>query len=75
MIQFGSMYNPFRSEDDRMITNGRSCYWTNVWVLPDTRQIEYAVMPEDIVSVTKLKGNETELQNNIQREVIYKRIE
>ena len=75
LIQFGSMYNPFRSEDDRMITNGRSCYWTNVWVSQGTRQIEYAVMHEDIVSITKLKGNEMELKNNIQREVIYEKIE
>jgi len=75
LIQFGSMYNPFRSEDDRMITNGRSCYWANVWVFPDTRQIEYIVMHEDIVSITKLKGNEMELQNNVQREVIYEKVE
>jgi hypothetical protein len=75
LIQFGSMYNPFRSEDDRMIINGRSCYWTNVWVLPETRQIEYAVMHEDIVSITKPKDNETERRNNIQREVIYEKVE
>ena len=75
LLHVKSMFNPFRSEDDMMITNGRSCYWQNIWILPDTRQIEYAVMNEDIVSVTKLKGNDIERQNYIQREVIYEKVE
>ena len=74
LVQFGSMFNPFRSEDAMTATNGRSCYWVNVWILPDTQQIEYAVMYEDIVSVTKLKSDDTERQNYIQREVKYERI-
>jgi len=75
LIYFKSMYSPFLVDNDNMIVNGRSCFWGNIWILPDTRQIEYAIMNEDIVSYLKLKVNNFEQQFNKQREVIYEKIE
>jgi len=75
LVYFKSMYSPFLVDNDNMIVNGRSCFWGNIWILPDTRQIEYATMNEDIVSHLKLKGNNFEQQFTTQRELIYERIE
>ena len=75
LVYFKSMYSPFLVDNDNMIVNGRSCFWGNIWILPDTRQIEYATMNEDIVSHMKLKDNNFEQQFNIQRELIYEKIE
>jgi len=75
LVYFKSMYSPFLVDNDNMIVNGRSCFWGNIWILPDTRQIEYATMNEDIVSHLKLKGNNFEQQFNTQRELTYERIE
>jgi len=75
LVSFKSMYSPFLVDNDMVIVNGRSCFWGNIWILPDTRQIEYAIMNEDTISHTKLKNNNFEQQHNHQREVIYRRIE
>ena len=75
LVSFKSMYSPFLEDNDMVIVNGRSCFWGNIWILPDKRQIEYAVMNEDTISHTKLKDNNFEQQHNHQREVIYRRIE
>ena len=75
LVYFKSMYSPFLVDNDNMTVNGRSCFWGNIWIFPDTRQIEYATMNEDIVSHLKLKGNNFEQQFTTQRELIYERIE
>jgi len=74
LVYFKSMYSPFLVDNDDMVVSGRSCFWGNVWIFPDTRQIEYATMNEDIVSHMKLKGNNFEQQFNTQRELIYEKI-
>jgi len=75
LVYFKSMYSPFLVDNDNMIVNGRSCFWGNIWILPNTRQIEYATMNEDIVSHMKLKGIDFEQQFNIQRELTFEKIE
>jgi hypothetical protein len=71
------MYNPVDTDtdNDEMIMNGRSCFWGHIWISPDTKQIEYATMNEDLVYKFKLKANGFEQQINMQREVTYKKIE
>ncbi|MDR2511588.1 MAG: hypothetical protein LBC89_03895 [Bacteroidales bacterium] len=75
LVYFKSMYSPFLVDNESMTVNGRSCFWGNIWILPDTRQIEYATMNEDIVSHVKIKGNNFEQQFNTQRELIYEKNE
>ena len=75
LLYYKSMYSPFLVDNDYMTVSGRSCFWGNIWILLNTRQIEYATMNEDVVSTMKLKGNDTEQQRNWQREVIYEKIE
>ena len=75
LVYFKSMYNPIDADNDMMTLNGRSCFWGNIWILPDTRHIEYAIMNEDLVYKMKLKVNDFEQQVNMQREVIYEKIE
>ena len=75
LLYFKSMYSPFFVDNDNMTVTGRSCFWGNIWILPDTRQIEYAAMDEDIIFHLKLKGNNFEKQFNKQREVTYEKIE
>ena len=74
LVYFKSMYSPYLVDNDMVVVNGRSCFWGNIWILPDTRQIEYAIMNEDIVSHTKFKANDFELQRNTQREVTYEKV-
>ena len=75
LVYFKSMYSPYIVDNDMVVVNGRSCFWGNIWILPDTRQIKYAIMNEDIVSHTKFKANDFELQHNSQREVTYEKID
>jgi len=75
LVYFKSMYSPFLVDNDSMIVNGRSCFWGNIWILPDTRQIEYATMNEDIVSHVKLKSVDFEQQFSTQRELTYEKNE
>ncbi|MDR1339500.1 MAG: hypothetical protein LBK58_05565 [Prevotellaceae bacterium] len=75
LVYFKSMYSPFQVDNDTMTVSGRSCFWGKIWILPDTRQIEYAVMNEDMLSHIKLKVNDFEQQFNKQREVIYEKVE
>ena len=75
LVHFKSMYSPFLVDNDNMTVNGRSCFWGNIWILSDTRQIEYAVMNEDMIVHTKLKNHNFEQQINRQREVTYEKIE
>ncbi|MDR1153423.1 MAG: hypothetical protein LBL04_01830, partial [Bacteroidales bacterium] len=75
LVYFKSMYSPFQVDNDMMTVNGRSCFWGNIWILPDTRQIEYAVMNEDMVFHMKFKANDFEQQVYKQREVIYEKVE
>ena len=75
LVYYKSMYNPINADNDIMILNGRSCFWGHIWISPDTRQIEYATMNEDLIYKMKLKSNDFEQQINMQRDLIFRKIE
>jgi hypothetical protein len=74
LIHYQAMYNPFSVDNDIRITDGRSCFWGDIWIALDTRQIEYATMSEDVISKTKFKANNYEVRVNVQREIKLEKI-
>ena len=69
LLYFESMYNSIDANNDIMALNGRSCFWGNIWILPDTKQIEYATMNEDLIYKMKMKANDYEQEINMQRKI------
>jgi hypothetical protein len=74
VLHFQSMYSPIDIDNDARLLHGRSCFWGNIWISLNTREIEYATMYEDLISKMKFKTNGYELQINMQREVKLEKI-
>ena len=75
LLHYQAMYNPIDLDNDAMNLHGRSCFWGDIWVSIDTRQIEYATMSEDLIFNMKLKANNYEQRLNLQREVKLEKME
>ncbi|MDR2956179.1 MAG: hypothetical protein LBV43_13970 [Prevotella sp.] len=68
LIYYKSMYSPFTVNSH----DGRSCFWGNIWISSDTKEIEYATMNEDILVEDKI-GDSDKQWFNRQREVTYEK--
>lgn len=75
LIYYKSMYNPINADNETMFLDGHSCFWGNIWISLDTRQIEYATMNEDLIYKVKIKSNDYKQQINMQREVKLEKIQ
>jgi hypothetical protein len=74
IIHYQAMYNSIDSDNDAMKLNGRSCWWGDIWVALDNRQIEFATMSEDLIFKMQLKANQYEQRINLQRELKFEKI-
>jgi hypothetical protein len=74
IIHYQAMYNPIDSDNDAMKLNGRTCFWGDIWVTLDDRQIEFATMNEDLIFKLLLKANNYEQRLNLQRELKFEKI-
>ena len=74
VIRYQAMYNPLNSDTDVMTMSGRSMYWGDVWVSLADKQIEYATINEDVVFTVTFKANNFEQRLDLQREIIFKKI-
>jgi hypothetical protein len=75
LIQYKSFSNPVESTSDVMNVKGRSCYWGNFWVSLDDNQVERATLNEDVILKITFPGNPDERLLNIQRDVLFDKIE
>lgn len=60
LIHYQGMYNPVDSDTEAMKINGRSCFWGDVWVSFEDKDIEYATMYEDLVFKIFITANNFE---------------
>lgn len=74
LIHYQALYNPIDADNDAMKINGRSCFWGDIWISLDNRQIEFATMSEDLIFKMRLKANNYEQRINLQREVKFEKI-
>jgi hypothetical protein len=63
----------------RMLTpemnfRGRSLYWGEIWVSMEDKQVEYAVMTEDVIFELKLNNSSPKQLLDLQREVTFSKI-
>jgi hypothetical protein len=74
IIHYQAMYNNIDANTDVMKLSGRSLYWGDIWISLTDKQIEYATMYEDVVFKMTLKANNLEQRLDLQREIIFKKI-
>lgn len=74
IIHYQAMYNNIDANTDVMKLSGRSMYWGDIWVSLTDKHIEYATMYEDVVFKMTLKANNYEQRLDLQREIIFKKI-
>ena len=75
LIQYESFFNPVLSMTNTMTIQGRSLYWGNFWISLEDKQIEYFTLNEDVVMEMTLTGNPEKRLLDIQREVIFEKID
>jgi len=75
LIQYKSFSNPVESNNDAMNVKGRSCYWGSFWVSLDDNQVERATLNEDVILKMIFPGNPNERLLNIQRDVVFDKME
>jgi hypothetical protein len=74
VIEYLAMDNPLQVEFGDMKMKGRSHYWGSIMVSLEDKQIEHAVMFEDVVMNLKLPGQTTNQLLNATREIVIERI-
>lgn len=75
IVKFESLYNPLKVENDQMTLKGRSLYYGEIWISLSDKQVEYAAMVEDVVMKLKSQLFPEEQLIDLQREVIFNKVE
>lgn len=72
-IEYRTMDNPLEVNYEGMSMNGRSHYWGTIWVSLEDKQIEHAVLYEDVVMEMNLPGQTQKQIMNATREINFER--
>ena len=72
-IEYRTMDNPLEVNYEGMSMNGRSHYWGTIWVSLEDKQIEHAVLYEDVVMEMLLPGQTQKQIMNVTREISFER--
>lgn len=75
IIKFESLYNPLKIDNNQMSVKGRSMYYGEIWVSLSDKQVEYATMVEDVVMKLKSSLFPEEQLFDLQREIIFNKVE
>ncbi len=75
LLEFKSLSNPVTSKTDILSVRGRSCCWGSFWVSLEDHQVEHVVTNEDIVIEMSVSGNPLGGILNMQREVVFDKLE
>lgn len=73
-IEYRTMDNPLEVNYEGMSMNGRSHYWGTIWVSLEDKQIEHAVLYEDVVMEMNLPGQTQKQIMNATREINFERV-
>ena len=74
VIEFRTMNNPIEYSGDGMSMKGRSHYWGTIWVSLEDKQIEHAVLYEDVVMEMNLPGQTTKQIMDATREISFVKV-
>jgi len=74
VLEYITMNNPIEYSGDGMSMKGRSHYWGTIWVSLDDKQIEHAVLFEDVVMEMNLPGQTTKQIMNATREISFVKV-
>jgi hypothetical protein len=74
VIEFITMNNPIEYAGEGMSMKGRSHYWGTIWVSVEDKQVENAVLFEDVVMEIQLPGQTSKQVMDATREITYKRV-
>jgi hypothetical protein len=74
VIEFRTMNNPLEYSGDGMSMKGRSHYWGTIWVSLEDKQIEHAVLFEDVLMEMNLPGQTNKQIMDATREITYEKV-
>jgi hypothetical protein len=73
-IEFRTMNNPMDYTGEGMSMKGRSHYWGTIWVSVEDKQVEHAVLFEDVVMEIQLPGQTGKQIMDATREITYEKV-
>lgn len=73
-VEYRTMDNPLEVSYEGMDMKGRSHYWGTIWVSLEDKQIEHAVLYEDVVMEMNLPGQTKKQIMNATREISFERM-
>lgn len=73
-IEYRTFNNPLEVTAEGMDMKGRSHYWGTIWVSLEDKQIEHAVLYEDVILEMLLPGQTQKQIMNATREISFERI-
>lgn len=71
IVKFESYYNPVKIDNQQMQVRGRSLYYGEMWISLTDKQVEYAVMFEDVVMKLTSSIFPDEQLIDLQREIVF----
>ena len=74
VIEFRTMNNPLEYAGDGMSMKGRSHYWGTIWVSVEDKQVEHAVLFEDVVMEIQLPGQTNKQIIDATREISFVKV-
>ncbi len=74
VIEYRTFNNPLEYTGEGMSMKGRSHYWGTIWVSLEDKQIEHAVLYEDVVMEMNLPGQTSKQIMNTTREISFVKV-
>jgi hypothetical protein len=74
IVKFESLYNPLKIDNNQMSVKGRSLYYGEMWISLKSKQVEYAVMAEDVIMKLKSTSFPEEQLVDLQREIVFNKV-
>lgn len=74
VIEFRTMNNPLDYSGEGMTMKGRSHYWGTIWISLEDKQIEHAVLYEDVVMEMNLPGQTNKQIMDATREISFVKV-
>ena len=74
VIEFITMNNPIEYSGDGIAMKGRSHYWGTIWVSLEDKQVEHAVLFEDVVMEMNLPGQTNKQIMDATREISFVKV-
>ena len=74
VIEYRTMNNPLEYSGEGMSMKGRSHYWGTIWISLEDKQIEHAVLYEDVVMEMNLPGQTNKQIIDATREISFVKV-